>query len=108
MAGNMQFRGGMNELMRQAARMQRKIDALKNDIKDEEVSAKSAGDKVEVTVTCEGKLRGIKVDPDFLKEDVELAMDAVCAAANAALDAADKRVEAEVNKVTGGLKMPGM
>lgn len=108
MAGNMQFRGGMNELMRQAARMQRKIDALKSEMKDQEVSAKSAGDKVEVTVTCEGKLRSIAIDPDFLKEDVELAMDAVCAAANAALDVADKKVDAEVQKVTGGLKMPGM
>jgi len=104
----MQFRGGMNELMRQTSRMQRKIDDLKTKMKDDEVPAKSAGDKVEVVVTCEGKLRSIKIDPDFLKDDVELAMDAVCAAANAALDAADKRVEAEVNKVTGGLKIPGM
>lgn len=104
----MQFRGGMNELMRQASRMQRKIDDLKTKMKDEEVSAKSAGDKVEVTVTCEGKLQSIKIDPDFLKEDVDLALDAVCAAANAALDAADKKVDAEVNKVTGGLKIPGM
>lgn len=104
----MQFRGGMNELMRQAARMQRKIDTLKSEMKDQEVSAKSAGDKVEVIVTCEGKLRRIVIDPDFLKDDVELAMDAVCAAANAALDVADKKVDAEVNKVTGGLKIPGM
>ena len=104
----MLFRGGMNELMRQASRMQRKIDDVKTKIKDDEVAAKSAGDEVEVVVTCEGKLRGIKIDPDFLKEDVELALDAVCAAANAALDAADKRVEAEVNKITGGLKIPGM
>jgi DNA-binding YbaB/EbfC family protein len=104
----MQFRGGMNELMRQAARMQRKIETLKNEIKDDEVSAKSAGDKVEVTVTLEGKLRRIVVDPALLAEDAELAMDAVCAAANAALDVADKKVDAEVNKITGGIKIHGM
>jgi DNA-binding protein YbaB len=30
------------------------------------------------------------------------------AAANSALEAADKMVEAEINKVTGGIKIPGM
>ncbi len=104
----MQFRGGMNELMRQAARMQRKIDERKAQLKDDEVSASAAGDKVKVVVTCEGKLRAITIDPEFLKEDVELAMDSVVAAANAALEEADKKVEGELNKITGGLKIPGM
>jgi hypothetical protein len=105
----MQFRGGMNELMRQAARMQRKIDQVKAEIKDREVTATAAGEKVSVAVTCEGKLRAIKIDPEFLaSEGMEMAMDAVVAAANAALADADKLVEAEVSKVTGGIKIPGM
>lgn len=105
----MQFRGGMNELMRQAARMQRKIEQVKTDIKDHEVSATSAGDKVKVTVSCEGKVRQIFIDPEFLAaEGLEMALDAVVAAANTALDEADKKVDAEVNKVTGGIKVPGM
>ena len=62
----MQFRGGMNELMRQAARMQRKIDQVKADIKDREVTGTAAGDKIAVVATCEGKVRSIKIDPDFL------------------------------------------
>ena len=105
----MQFRGGMSELMRQAARMQRKIDAVKTEIKDREVNGTSAGDKVTVVVSCEGKLRSIQIDPDFLKEEgLEMALDAVIAAANTALEAADKQVEAEIAKVTGGIKLPGM
>ena len=105
----MQFRGGMNELMRQAARMQRKIDQVKSDIKDREVAATAAGDKVKVVVTCEGKVRKIELDEEFLKgEGLEMALDAVVAATNSALEAADKLVEAEVGKVTGGIKIPGM
>ena len=105
----MQFRGGMSELMRQAARMQRKIDQVKTEIKDREVNGTSAGDKVTVVVSCEGKLRSIQIDPDFLKEEgLEMALDAVIAAANTALEAADKLVEAEIAKVTGGIKLPGM
>jgi hypothetical protein len=105
----MQFRGGMNELVRQAARMQRKIDDVKKGLKDKEVTAASAGDKVSVVVTCEGKLRAIKIDPEFLAaEGIDMALDAAVAAANSALEAADKLVEAEINKVTGGMKIPGM
>ncbi|MBL8744277.1 MAG: YbaB/EbfC family nucleoid-associated protein [Myxococcales bacterium] len=105
----MQFRGGMNELMRQASRMQRKIDERKAQLKDEEVTAHAAGEKVKVVVTCEGKLRSITIDPEFLaSEGVEMALDAAVAAANAALDEADKKVEGELNKITGGIKIPGM
>jgi hypothetical protein len=105
----MQFRGGMNELVRQAARMQRKIDDVKKGLKDKEVTASSAGDKVSVVVSCEGKLKAIKIDPEFLAaEGLEMALDAAIVAANNALEAADKLVEGEVSKVTGGVKIPGM
>jgi hypothetical protein len=105
----MQFRGGMSELMRQAARMQRKVEQVKAEIKDREVNGTSAGDKVTVIVSCEGKLRSIQIDPEFLKEEgLEMALDAVVAASNTALEAADKLVEAEIAKVTGGMKLPGM
>ena len=105
----MQFRGGMNELMRQAARMQRKIEQIKEEIKDQEHSSGTAGDKVKVTATCEGKITRIEVDPEFLKaEGLELVCDAIAAAANGALTAADKAVEDEVAKVTGGVKLPNL
>jgi len=105
----MQFRGGMNELMRQAARMQRKIEERKAQLKDEEVASTAAGDNVRVVVSCEGKLRSVTIDPEFLKaEGLELALDSVIAAANAALEEADKKVEAELNKITGGIKIPGL
>lgn len=95
--------------MRQAARMQRKIDEVKAGLKDHEITGTAVSDKVKVVVTCEGKVRGITVDPAFLEsEGVELALDAVVAACNTALEAADKHVEAEIAKVTGGIKIPGM
>ena len=105
----MQFRGGMNELVRQAQRMQRKIDDVKKGLKDKEVEGSAAGDKVKATVTCEGKVRSIVIDPEFLQsEGIEMALDAATIAINAALDSADKLVEGEISKVTGGVKIPGM
>ena len=105
----MQFRGGMTELMRQAARIQRKIDQAKEELKDKEVVFASAGDKVKATATYGGKLSRLEVDPEFLQaEGLELTLDVVVAAANGAIEAADKAMAAELEKVTGGVKIPGV
>ncbi|MFO0667020.1 MAG: YbaB/EbfC family nucleoid-associated protein [Polyangiaceae bacterium] len=105
----MQFRGGINELMRQAARIQRKVDQAKTELADREVVASAMGDKVKATVTLGRKVNRIEIDPEFLKsEAIDLVLDGVCAAVNAALADADKTMEAEVEKVTGGVKIPGL
>jgi nucleoid-associated protein EbfC len=104
-----QFRGGMNELMRQAARLQRRVDQCKKEVADKEVTATAVGDKVKATATYAGKLARVEIDPDFLKsEGIDLALDGVVAAVNAALEQAEKAMEAELEKVTGGVKIPGM
>ena len=106
-----QFRGGMNmnELMRQAARLQRKVEDKKKEVGDKEIVASAVGDKVKATVTFAGKLSKIEIDPEFLKsEGLELALDGVVAAVNSALEQAEKTMEAEVEKITGGAKIPGL
>ena len=105
----MQFRGGMNELMRQAARMQRKIDQAKGELKDRELTIEGLGGKVKVVVTLGRSVKRIEIDPETLKsEDRDLVLDGVCAAINQGIEQADKQMEAELEKVTGGVKIPGM
>jgi DNA-binding YbaB/EbfC family protein len=105
----MQFRGGMNELMRQAARVQRKIEETKKSLADKEVVATAVGDKVKATVTYARKVTRVEIDPEFLQaEGLEMALDAVVAAVNAGIEQADKAMEAELEKVTGGVKIPGV
>lgn len=105
----MQFRGGMNELMRQAARMQRKIDQTKAELKDRELTLEGLGGKIKVIVTLGRSVKRIEVDKDALKsEDTDLILDGVCATINQGIEQADKQMEAELEKVTGGVKIPGM
>jgi DNA-binding protein YbaB len=104
-----QFRGGMNEIMRQAARLQRRVEQTKKECENKEVVACSVGDKVKATVTYGGKVSKIEVDPEFLKsEALELVLDGVVAAVNAGIEQANTAMEAELTKVTGGVKIPGM
>ena len=105
----MQFRGGMNELMRQAARMQRKIDQAKSELKERELTIEGLGGKVKVTVTLGRSVKRIDIDKATLQsEDVDLVLDGVCAALNQGIEQADKQMEAELDKVTGGVKIPGV
>lgn len=99
----------MNEAMRQAARLQRKIEQVRAEAKAREVSFATVGEKARATVTCDGRIKQLVLDPDFVaSEGQEMALDALVAAINGALDEADKLVESEVAKATGGLKLPGM
>jgi DNA-binding YbaB/EbfC family protein len=105
----MQFRGGMNELMRQAARMQRKIDQAKGELKDRELNVDGLGGKVKVVVTLGRTVKQISIDKGLLEtEDLELVLDGVCAAVNQGIEQADKQMEAELDKVTGGVRIPGV
>jgi nucleoid-associated protein EbfC len=105
----MQFRGGMNELMRQAARMQRKIDQAKDELKDRELTVEGLGGKVKVIVTLGRSLKRIEIDKETLAiEDTDLVLDGVCAAVNQAIEQADQQMKAELEKVTGGVKIPGL
>jgi DNA-binding YbaB/EbfC family protein len=99
----------MNELVRQAARMQRKLDRVREELKDHEMTAQTAGGKITVTATCSGRLRQVVVDEAFLRDEgLELVLDGIVAAANQALEAADKHLDGELGKATGGLKIPGL
>lgn len=105
----MQFRGGMSELMRQASRMQRKIEQRKQELKAETVEAGAGNDQVMVTANGGFELVRVTIHADLLKaESIEMVQDLVVAAANAALKKAHDMVDAELEKVTKGIKMPGI
>lgn len=103
-----QFRGGINELMKQAAWLQRRVEETQKSNKDRTLDVTGANDKVKVTVTYGREITRIEVDPELLASDRELALDAVAATVNSALKAASEAMDKEIAKATGGLKIPGI
>ncbi|UJR79550.1 YbaB/EbfC family nucleoid-associated protein [Sandaracinus amylolyticus] len=103
------FRGGMSELMRQASRLQRKIEQRKKELHSEVVEAGAGNDQVKVKVNGAKELVSIEIAPELLKgEDLSMVQDLVVAAVNAGMKKANEVVDAELEKVTGGLKIPGL
>ncbi|MFK7990913.1 MAG: YbaB/EbfC family nucleoid-associated protein [Sandaracinaceae bacterium] len=104
-----QFRGGMSELMRQASRLQRKIESRKVELKEETVEASAGNDQVKAVANGGRELVSIVIDPKLLEgEDLDMVQDLVVAATNAALNKATEMVDEELEKVTGGMKIPGL
>ena len=96
--------GNMNNLMKQAQRMQRQMEESQKELETKEFTAKAGGGAVEVTVS--GKKEVVKVvlsqdvvDPD----DVEMLQDLIVAATNEALRKAEEASAALMGKMTGGL-----
>ncbi len=103
------FRGGMSELMRQASRLQRKIEQRKQELKTATVEASAGNDQVKVVVNGGKELVSLSIAPELLKaEDLSMVQDLIVAAVNAGNEKATKFVDAELEKVTGGLKIPGL
>lgn len=105
----MKFRGGMSELMRQASRLQRKVAIRKEELKTETVEAGAGNDRVKVVVNGGHELVSITIDPALLQEeDLGMVQDLIVAAVNAGMVKSNEMVEAEVEKVTGGVTIPGL
>ena len=102
--GGMGMPGNMNNLMKQAQKMQRQMEEGQKELEAKEFSAKAGGGAVEVSVS--GKKEVLKVqlsqevvDPD----DIEMLQDLIMAATNEALRMADEANNELMGKMTGGL-----
>lgn len=105
----MKFRGGMSELMRQASRLQRRVAQRKEELKSTNVEASAGNDQVKVVVSGGHELISISIAPELLKqEDLGMVQDLIVAAVNAGMTKSNEMVEAEIEKVTGGLAIPGL
>ncbi|MCP4605769.1 MAG: YbaB/EbfC family nucleoid-associated protein [Proteobacteria bacterium] len=107
--GGRSFRGGISELMKQAHRMQTKLEQAKEEIKDETWVAEAGGGKVKATINGARELTEIEIDKELIDpEDIESLQDVVVSAVNAALTLADEKINEATEQVTGGMKIPGM
>ena len=100
--------GNMNNLMKQAQRMQRQMEENQKEMETKEFTAKSGGGAVEVTVTGKKTITKIKLAEEVVDpEDIEMLEDLVMAAANEALRQAEEANSEMMNQMTGGLNLGG-
>ena len=101
--------GNMNQMLKQAQKMQEDMTNLQADLEEREYIATSGGGMIEVTVDGKHLIKEIKINPDAVDpDDVEMLEDLVTVAVNEAISNAIKTAEEEMGAITGGLNMPGL
>ena len=102
----------MQQLLKQAQKMQQEMLAAQEALKDEVVEASAGGGMVTVKVTGDMVVKSIEIDPQAVDpDDLELLQDMVLAAVNEALRSAQNLVQSKVGQmIPPGLEglLPGM
>lgn len=101
--------GNMQKMMKQVQKMQAEMSRVQEELGSVTVDAQAGGGVIKVVANCHQELVSVEIDPEAIDpEDPELLGDLVLAAVNEALKKARDRATQEVEKVTGGLKIPGL
>lgn len=100
---------GMGGIMKQAQKLQSKMLKLQEELTEREVEATAGGGMVKVVANGGQKVVSVTIDKEVVDpEDVEMLQDLVLAAVNDALNRSQEMVSEEMNKLTGGMSLPGM
>ena len=101
--------GNMQQLARQAQKIQQQMTKLQEELEAREYEASAGGGMVTVKVSGKKEVLSIAIKPEAVDpDDVEMLQDMVLAAVNEALRTANDTMEREMGKLTGGLSMPGL
>jgi DNA-binding YbaB/EbfC family protein len=94
-------------LMKQAAQLQSKMQALQAELDTITVDGTAGGGMVTVTLTAKGDLKAVKIDDSMLKpEEKEIVEDLLIAAHADARKRAEAVLQEKMQAVTGGLPLP--
>ena len=98
----------IGQLMKQAKQMQEKMAEVQAQLATVELEGTAGGGMVTATMTGDGKMVKLKVDPSIVDaSDVEMLEDLIVAACNDAKMKVDKHAAEEMSQVTGGMGIPG-
>lgn len=96
---------GLNDIMKRAQEMQKKLQDIQKQVAEMEVTAQSGGGLVKIVMTGQHYAKKVALDPSLLKEDKAIVEDLIAAAIN---DATDKIERSLRDKMGGlaGMKLP--
>jgi DNA-binding YbaB/EbfC family protein len=101
--------GGMGNLLKQAQEMQARMAKIQEELGQKTVEGSAGGGMVQVTVNGQFNLTVVKIEASVIKADEkEMLEDLILAAVNDGMRKAREMASAEMAKLTGGFKIPGL
>ena len=102
--GGMGMPGNMNNLMKQAQKMQKQMEENQKALEEKEFTAAAGGGAVEVTISGKKEVTKVKISEDAVDpDDVEMLEDLIMAATNEAMRKIDEASQQSMSQITGAL-----
>jgi len=99
---------GMGDILKQAQKMQEKMQQVQDELAEKRVDGSAGGGMVTVTANGKQEIVAVTIDSQVVDpEDVEMLEDLVLAAVNQAMEKAQELANDEMGKVAGGIMPPG-
>ena len=106
---NMMGGGNMQQLARQAQKLQQQMAKMQEEIEAREFEATAGGGMATAKVNGKKELLSIEIKPEAVDpDDVEMLQDRLVAAVNEALRQAGEAMEQGMGRMTGGMGLPGL
>lgn len=98
----------MNNLMKQAQKMQKQMEEAQAELEQKELEVTAGGGAVKIRITGKKQIKELILSPDVVDpDDVEMLQDLILSAVNEAVRQADEMFNREMGKFTGGMGLPG-
>jgi len=98
----------LGQLMKQAQQMQQKMAEMQAQLEAVEMTGAAGGGMVQLTLNGKGEVKRLKIDKAAVEPaEVEVLEDLIVAAFNDAKAKVNAHSETEMQKLTGGLALPG-
>jgi DNA-binding YbaB/EbfC family protein len=98
----------LGQLMKQAQAMQQKMAEMQAELEAVEMTGIAGGGMVQLTLNGKGDLKRLKIDNSVVDPaEIEVLEDLIVAAFNDARGKVNAHAESEMQKLTGGLALPG-
>ncbi len=100
---------GFGNLMKEAQKLQAQMEAIQAEAAKKKVEATAGGGMVTVEVNGKQEIVSIKIEREVINaDDAQMLEDLVMAACNEALRKSREMMQAELGKLSAGLKIPGL
>jgi nucleoid-associated protein EbfC len=99
----------LNYFIRQANKLTEKLEKRKEELANETVEGKAGDGLVTAVASCTQELKSIKIDKKAIDpNDSAMLEDLIVAAVNAAMAQSKSKMQSELAKISGGVKIPGI
>ncbi|MBQ1261074.1 MAG: YbaB/EbfC family nucleoid-associated protein [Clostridia bacterium] len=99
----------MQSMLKQAQKMQEDMARVQEELEARSYEVNAGGGVVSVKINGKKEIESVKIDPEVVDpDDVETLEDLITAAVNEAIKTVEATSNAEMQKITGSMNLPGL